>query len=183
VPITKNYYIDFETRGRLWDKSITGPLSKKGMLCIMIENSNVLFINTHLMQNSERKWKQAGKYPRLLQAQLHQIKDVLSSLPHSTPVLLIGDFNIPKTISLYKKFISDSGLSDAFAAFDFPTYQGDILKDAVPEGRIDYIFYTKSLLRPSKQNHLFTKQVAFANGRKDFLSDHMALSSLFTHVK
>lgn len=181
VPIATSNYIDFTSRGQLWNKSITGPLSKKGLLCITLKDLDILIINTHLMQNSERNWRRAGKYPKLLQAQLTQIMSVIADLPSKTPVLLMGDFNIPKSLALYKKFMQDSGLNDAFSAFDFPTYQGDILKDAVPEGRIDYIFYTTPSLSPSTQEHLFTKQVTFKNNRRDFLSDHMALSCIFTH--
>lgn len=86
---------------------------------------------THWGLNREERLRQGARLAELVQAA-------------SGPVLVCGDFNEGPDAPGIQAFLAATGLSDADAAQNHLTYPAD-----TPEARIDYVFYSPSLILQS----------------------------------
>lgn len=179
IPLALETYIDFQQRGVLWNKSITGPLSKKGILIAKTLHAKLTIINTHLTQNSDHTWTTNNRYTHYLRSQLMQITKLVHVLKETDKNLIVcGDFNMPKRSSFYASFIKESGLTDVFKTKSSSTHHQSFFGIAdIPRERIDYIFTSKLL--PLFVNHIFTRKVPIDGSRREFLSDHIGLRARF----
>lgn len=179
LPLDNFSYEDFEHQGSFRDKSIAGKINRRGILKAKLSSMPLWIVNTHLTQNSDHDWGEGNRYLPLLTSQLHQVKKASEALRERGDCLILaGDFNIPKSSSLYKSFKKSSSLLDAFEKDDFPTYHENFLPEGVHVGRLDYIFYSEGLKVTQTQ---YILQEPFRFHAKDiFLSDHIGLQATFS---
>lgn len=182
IPFERVEYIDFNDRGNYTNKAITGQVTRKGILLAQLKNSQTWILTTHLIQNSdypwiENVWSENNKFSGLIQSQLDQTASVVKTLVGAgTDVVLTGDFNIPKRTNLYKLFIKDAKVVDAFAKFNSPTYHASFIPETANAERLDYIFYSspRNKISASDQKHLFEKPIII-DGEELYVSDHVGL--------
>lgn len=180
LPFDLNEYVDFRKRGVLWNKSITGPVTRRGMLLTKLKEQRVWILNTHLTQDSDREWSTESRFAPLLAAQIAQCAEEIERLKKSgAAVIASGDFNVSDDSPFYTHFLKATKITDAFGskggATDFDWFGN---KERL--ARIDYIFYSKGKLALKSAQYLFTRQYMLDNGKKTYLSDHAALFSRFT---
>jgi len=179
--ISKKLFVDFFDKGVLWNRSITGPLTQKGMLLLKIKDTQTWVINTHLTQNSSGVWGNKSVYTKILTSQLRQCAASLKSLQKKGYSIVVGgDFNMPHTSELYTKFVTESDMKDVFEKSTTSTYLQWFEGEKKSE-RIDYIFYTlnPSLILEKKEN-IFTQALKNERGEKQLLSDHVGLFATFS---
>lgn len=176
--LARKHFIDFHTRGKLFDKSITGHLSGKGVLLSHIHGTDVYLLNTHLTQNSKHDWDKKNNYTSILQSQLTQLNQLVKTFAQRGKALIFaGDFNMPKDSSYYKNFVNDTKLHDAFKKDSFPTYHEVFLPEGQKVGRLDFIFHS-STLTPKKVAYILKDSIKEKNDEL-YLSDHIGLFALF----
>lgn len=178
LPLKTIKYIDFEEKGSLWNKSITGPITKKGMLIAYCQSLPLILINTHLTQNSDHDWSDNNRYTKILIKQLHQLAQVIKKM-QNTNLILAGDLNMPKTTHFYSDFIRATKLIDAFYQYQDSTYHTDMIPFFTPKRREDYIFFQGNGLKCLQTSELFKKKILLADGTRVYLSDHIALKAQF----
>lgn len=182
IPLVQYSYVDFEKKGAWWNKSLTGPLTRIGVLIAKMQNYPLYVINTHLIQNPDHNWKKENKYVALLKKQLEQLAGIINLLRGSGADMIIsGDFNMAKDSIYYHEFIKETGLSDPFESFKSATYQQYFLKEGLTAQRIDYIFTDfKEHHVITSTDHFFTKRLEFDNGEHHYVSDHIGLKLTFS---
>lgn len=181
IPFEKVEYIKFRKSGVYWNKSITGPLTRKGMLLMKVAKEPMWLINTHLTQNSDWNWNASNRFAKFLVLQLEQCADTVKTLSAiGNKIFLAGDFNLSKDSALYRDFVKDANLVDVFAKDNFPTTHPEFAPKGRKLERIDYMFTTKkNELKIIQKKYLFTDPIEMSGGKKSYLSDHIALSASF----
>jgi endonuclease/exonuclease/phosphatase family metal-dependent hydrolase len=176
-PIATWEYIDFSTKGKYWDKSFTGKLTRRGVLMVKLQDIPLTILNTHPVQNSSDNWDEENTYVQIIKTQLREILDICHKL--SGPFILVGDFNIPKDSNHYKELIKESNFIDAFADATSPTYVAEYLFGKKDAERLDYIFYKEGNLTRRSGEHILTEKEQLDNGMVTYLSDHIGLKADF----
>jgi endonuclease/exonuclease/phosphatase family metal-dependent hydrolase len=112
--------------------SLTASL--KGVLSTSLPGLTIL--NAHLSANRDGDWSPANRYHRLHQAQLTTLAQYVGTVEE--PVVLTGDFNIARDSSLYRDFLRNSRLTDAFGDDCPPTFHQAYLPPDSPPHCIDF---------------------------------------------
>lgn len=180
LPIHKKSFIDFFDRGVYWNKSITGPLTQKGILMTKIKDRDLWILNTHMTQNSSGVWDGKSSYTNLLISQLNQCSTLISSLHKKGYRIVIGgDFNMPDNSELYEKFLNSADLFDVYDNNKGSTYL-QWFEGEIHSGRIDYIFAQKlSNIKVLQSKYVFTEPLMNEAGEEQLLSDHVGLEAKF----
>jgi endonuclease/exonuclease/phosphatase family metal-dependent hydrolase len=176
-PIKEWEYIDFSTKGKYWDKSFTGKLTRRGMLLVKLQDIPLTILNTHPVQNSSDSWDDSNTYVKIIKTQLKEILDLCQSL--KGPFILTGDFNVPKASSHYNDFLKEANFIDSFKDETSPTYVAEYLFGKKDAERLDYIFYKEGNLALKGSKHVLTKKERLDNGVVTHLSDHIGLKADF----
>ncbi|MBI5044391.1 MAG: endonuclease/exonuclease/phosphatase family protein [Candidatus Levybacteria bacterium] len=178
----QKHYIDFHTRGKYFDKSITGHLSGKGVLLARIKSTDVYLLNTHLTQNSLHNWDVESNYVRILKSQLIQLGQLVNTFTtRKKSLILAGDFNMPKNSVYYHEFLQETKLLDSFKNDSFTTYHQSFLPKGASVGRLDFIFSTSSL--KTTKTAYFLKKPVIIDEKEWYLSDHIGLYCIFKFEK
>jgi sphingomyelin phosphodiesterase 2 len=172
-------YTDFKNKGQWLNKSFVGKLSKRGLLITKVHNMPIYIINTHLTQNSDHDWSRSNRYIPILKSQLSEIGRTLELLKNA-PVILVGDFNMPKNSDLYQLFVASTGLLDVFKSDTTPTCRNIHPLQTGDVGRIDYIFTNQNTIHIQKSENILTDKFAITPKVTKFLSDHIALKADLT---
>lgn len=151
----------------------------KGVLAtqLAVAGTPVVVLNTHLNANYTVNWGERNPYALVEQAQLAQLAEMVRAQPPEALVVAAGDFNIPRDSWLYHEFLQASGMIDPRAGDMQPTHRtppGIPARFARP---IDFAFVRAPALPglAIESAMAFTEPVAFANGRRGYLSDHNAI--------
>jgi len=179
-PLTTTHFSDFMNKGAIYNKSITGHLSLKGILSVRVKHTSIWLLNTHLTQNSDHDWSPSNRFVPLLESQLAQLLVHVNSITaRSGNVILAGDLNIPKNTQYYDAFLKKSGLIDGFRADSFTTYHQSFLPSGASVGRVDYIF-TSSSLHLIKKGYILRSPLKDDEGNEFYASDHMGLIATYS---
>lgn len=179
-PLTTIHFYDFMNKGAIYNKSITGHLSLKGILSVKIKNTNIWLLNTHLTQNSDHDWSHKNRFVPLLESQLAQLLVHVNSITaRDGKVILAGDLNMPKNTQYYDTFLKKSGLIDGFKADSFTTYHQSFLPSNASVGRVDYIF-TSALLHLVRKNYILRSPLRDDEGNEFYASDHIGLIATYS---
>lgn len=174
-PLTHSHFYDFMDKGKIYNKSITGHLSLKGILAVRLRDHDLWLFNTHLTQNSDHDWSPSNRYISLLISQLQQvIVHTASITKKGGSIILAGDLNMPKDTQYYDQFLKESRLHDSFKADSFTTYHQSFLPEGAAVGRVDYIFTSPSL-RVIKKSYILKNPLRDDEGKEFYASDHIGL--------
>jgi endonuclease/exonuclease/phosphatase family metal-dependent hydrolase len=99
--------------------------------------ADVTIVNTHLSANRDGDWSPTSRYYGLHQTQLTALARYVGAVEQ--PAVVCGDFNVARDSSLYRDFIRDSGLTDAFGNDCLPTFHQAFLGSGQSPHCIDYV--------------------------------------------
>jgi endonuclease/exonuclease/phosphatase family metal-dependent hydrolase len=159
----------------------TGPLLFRARLALNTAGQGVLVApvkeavvaTTHLTANRDGDWSAGSRYGPVHRAQLDRLHETLR--PDHRPTVLAGDFNIASDSPWYPSIV-DGGWRDPFAGTDLVTFQTALLPPDRPGRRIDYLLVAGD--HPVRDTAvLFARPVRLPDGRRAFVSDHLALTA------
>jgi endonuclease/exonuclease/phosphatase family metal-dependent hydrolase len=146
----------------------------KGVLVVELDGLTVA--TTHLTANRDGDWSSDNRHHGFQRAQLELLQARLRDVRTAGPTVLAGDLNLAADGPLYPMVAE--GWRDPFAGTDPATYHVELLPPGSVGRRIDY------LLVSGDETHnpvidsgvLFAEPLALPDGRRTFLSDHVALT-------
>ena len=175
IPFQNRRYYDFIAKGDIYNKSVSGHFSQKGVLSVLLEKSDLWLINTHLTQNSDHDFSDTNRYTPILTSQLKQITVHTAGITNRGEQLILGgDFNMPKLTHFYKDFVEETKLIDCFKDDDFTTYHQSFLPTGASIDRVDYIF-TSPEIKTMKTSYFLQQPLKDEKGNNFFASDHIGL--------
>jgi len=107
----------------------------KGVLFTQLDGLTVA--NTHLLANHDGDWSASNRYYPIHQAQLAALAQYVGTV--GSPLVLAGDFNVARETELYRDFLLDSQLVDAFGDDCPPTFHQAYLPAGKPTHCIDFV--------------------------------------------
>lgn len=152
----------------------------QGVLIFEVGERRTLVGNVHLSANRDGDWSTDNRHHAFQRAQLLALHDALRQARNAETEMLIlsGDLNIPSTTALYPLVVDGDTWRDPFAAADQPTFHAQLLPPGRIPRRIDYLLVSGDARRypVTEAATLFAEPVSLPDGRRMFLSDHLALT-------
>lgn len=155
-------------------------IAQQGILSADIDQTAIRIITTHLTSDTVHDLKPHNKLYTLIKNQSKEVITLINNYSQTEKLLIIaGDFNIAKHSELYNAMLKNAKLNDTFEKDETPTYSPQRIPYfyAADADRCDYIF-TKSgdkKITVIKTDSAFVEKESLSNGKKSFLSDHIAL--------
>jgi endonuclease/exonuclease/phosphatase family metal-dependent hydrolase len=179
MPVATTSFHAFRERGRTASLHATERYQGKGVLAVSltVEDQPVMVLNTHLSANYRARWSYSDPYAKVERAQLHEITEVLHTIPAETLVLVAGDFNVPRGSWLYDEFMGLNDLHDPLGASTEPTYRPMPGMPARAAQALDHILVRAptGLVVDAEAELCFRDQVWLAHGALGYLSDHLGV--------
>jgi endonuclease/exonuclease/phosphatase family metal-dependent hydrolase len=153
---------------------------RKGLLItrLAIAGHPVTVVNTHLLANVDGDWSRTNRHSLALRAELRQLAEELATVDAAVPMLVMGDFNVPRDSWLLDEFLATAGLRDVLAGDTRPTYR--LAPGLHATTAIDHF-----LVRPSPSQSLlasatlaFEEPIVLPGDRPVHLSDHCGIECL-----
>ncbi|GGQ10060.1 endonuclease/exonuclease/phosphatase family metal-dependent hydrolase [Actinomadura coerulea] len=141
---------------------------------VRLPGGHLTVVNTHLSANLDMDWSPSNVYTRVEKAELRRLAAAVNRIPKAEPMVVMGDFNVPRDSPDLADFISDTGLRDAFGGDTEPTFRPEYAEI----GAIDQL-----LVRPgieAKTRLVFKEKVRLPGGRSTVLSDHYGIEADLT---
>lgn len=182
-PIERRQFTLYRARGPIHTPAMADWLLHKGILTtrVRLGETEATVINTHLVANYSGDWSNLNLYTRYQQAELHQLARVVNALDRQAPLVVAGDFNVPRGNWLYRDFVAATNLLDPLAENTEPTYRRAFLVPGRYAHAIDHVF-----VRPGERQTLaMTARLAFeekshlVNGSRAYISDHLGIEAEF----
>ena len=129
--------------------------------------ADVTIVNTHLSANRDGDWSPTSRYYDMHQSQLTALARYVGTAEQ--PAVVCGDFNVARDSSLYRDFIRDSGLTDAFGDACPPTFHQAFLGPGQTPHCIDYVLLSGQITVEST-DLTFTNKLG-----ETYASDHLGL--------
>jgi endonuclease/exonuclease/phosphatase family metal-dependent hydrolase len=143
----------------------------QGVLTVALDG--LVVANTHLTANKDGDWSGGNRYHGFQRGQLAVLHRVLR---RARVTVVTGDFNIASSAPLYPRIVDGGAWHDPFADADPVTYHADFLPPGFPAHRIDYVLVDPDV-PVLDTGVMFTEPVTLPDGRRTFLSDHLALTA------
>lgn len=132
----------------------------------------VSIVNTHLLANHDGNWSSENRFYRVHQGQLAALGRHIDAVPR--PAIVSGDFNIARDSSLYRDFIRDTGLVDAFGDECPPTFHAAYLEPGKTSHCIDFLLLSDPSITLEAAELTFTDKLLMPGGAA-YVSDHLGL--------
>jgi endonuclease/exonuclease/phosphatase family metal-dependent hydrolase len=143
----------------------------KGALVSRLVEPRVGIVNTHLLANFDGDWSQTSRFYRAHRSQLAGLASSVASVPG--PTIVSGDFNISRESSLYRDFLAETKLVDAFGGKCPPTFHTEFLETDKAPHCIDFVLLAGPI-EVVYAEVTFNGKVAMRGG-SGHLSDHLGL--------
>jgi endonuclease/exonuclease/phosphatase family metal-dependent hydrolase len=143
----------------------------KGALVSRLVEPRVSIVNTHLLANFDGDWSETNRFNQVHRSQLARLAGVVGSVPG--PTIVSGDFNISRDSALYRDFLAETELVDAFGGNCPPTFRAEFLEPGKTPHCIDFVLLAGSI-EVVNADVIFTGKVAMPSG-SGYLSDHLGL--------
>lgn len=177
LPLNIVKFQRFKKNGDFYNLSIIHMLAQRGMLISQLTNTDINIINTHFSSNMNNQWVTENHYTKVLKLQAKELGQLIQSDKEKF-FLISGDFNIPKTSSLYHD-LTQENLVDIFKDTDKATHLGDFFFDNINHLQVDYIFVSQNSRLQAivvSRKFLFDQKIAFGS-QKEYPSDHIGLEA------
>ncbi|MEV5570090.1 endonuclease/exonuclease/phosphatase family protein [Spirillospora sp. NPDC052269] len=145
--------------------------SLRGCLITRPAGTRLAVVNTHPMANTDKDWSEGNRFHTLQQGQLAALADAVRAV--SVPAVVCGDFNVARDSDLFRDFIRDSDLTDAFAGSCPPTFHAEYATPGHSTHCIDFILHTEQV-EVDDTGLLFTTKRPMPGG-PGYVSDHLGL--------
>lgn len=156
----------------------TEMLMRKGVQVAVVDTPGgpLAVVNTHLSANRDGDWAPANRYTRIARGELDALAGLVAALDPALPVVVAGDFNVPRDSLALTAFAEAAGLRDVLAGDTAPTYRPTARFPAPPA--LDQVLVRGT---PSARARLvFKDAVALPGGRTGYLSDHYGIEADLT---
>ena len=149
-------------------------LMRRGVLVTRFAVDGEFFTvaNTHLSANRQTDWSKAAPFTRVQQAELDRLAQAVRRIDSGEPVIVVGDFNVPRDSWLLEGFQAASGLRDAF--------DGDAATTFRPVPGWDGAALDQVLVSPgltAEAELVFQDKVRMRDGKERYLSDHYGVAA------
>jgi exonuclease III len=150
----------------------------QGVLTAELAGRGAVVANTHLTANKDGDWSAGNRYHALQRAQVGTLHTVLQRI-RTDLTIVTGDFNIASDGPLYPLIVDGGAWRDPFHATDPATYHVEFLPPGSTGHRIDYLLVAGDAARfpVLDSGLLFAEPLALPDGRRMYLSDHVALTA------
>jgi endonuclease/exonuclease/phosphatase family metal-dependent hydrolase len=178
-PLEDQTFSRYSERGYPIGLTLADRLLRKGVLTtrLRVREQPVLVLNTHLIANYSGNWAGLNHFTRQQVRQVDELRAIVDAADPALPLVLTGDFNLPRGCWLYDRLVDGSHLCDLMAGSTEPTYRQSYLLPGRYAQPIDFIF-----VRPpagwdlaADAETTLREKVTLPNGRLVYLSDHVAL--------
>jgi len=177
-PIQRYTFGRFPMVGRLRREQ----LMRKGAQLAVIDTPGgpLAVANTHLSANRDDDWSAGHPHTRIARAELDSLAGLLGTLDAALPVVVAGDFNLPRDSPTLTAFAAAAGLRDVLAGDTSTTYRPTPRWPSPPA--LDQILIRPGADRPltARARTVLHDAVPVPDGRKLFLSDHYGIEAELT---
>lgn len=160
----------------------TEQLMRKGAQVAVVDTpgGELAVVNTHLSANRGGDWSTDNRYTRIAGAELATLAGLVTAIDPALPVVVTGDFNVPRDSPAFAAFAGAAGLHDVLAGDTAPTYRPTTRFPAPPA--LDQVLVRSAPDRrlTAKARLVFQDAVALPGGRTGYLSDHYGIEADLT---
>ncbi|WP_433465209.1 endonuclease/exonuclease/phosphatase family protein [Spirillospora sp. CA-128828] len=151
-------------------------LLSKGALFtrIRLPGGFLTVVNTHLSANMDMDWSPSNAYTKVEESELRGLANAVNRIDRAEPLVAMGDFNVPRDSDYFQRFVSATGLRDALAGDNEPTYRPEY----ADIGAIDQLVVRPGLEATTRL--VFKEEVRLPTGRSAVLSDHYGIEATLT---
>ncbi|GAA2171764.1 endonuclease/exonuclease/phosphatase family protein [Actinomadura napierensis] len=172
-PITRRYFRPY---------TFVGParperFMRKGVLLARVRfgNEYLTVANTHLSANKTDDWSRTNPYAQVEASELAELAGLLAHPTLTDPLVVAGDFNVPRDSPILREFVGAAGLRDMLGDDPATTYRPTA---ELPYPKpIDQILASPSLR--ANTSLVLRDEVALPDGRFMYLSDHYGIAAEF----
>jgi endonuclease/exonuclease/phosphatase family metal-dependent hydrolase len=157
-------------------------LMRKGAQVAVVETpaGAVAVVNTHLSANRDGDWSPDNRYTRIARGEMETLAGVVAAIDPALPVVVAGDFNVPRNSSTFTAFTAAAGLRDVLSGDASPTYRPTTRFPAPPA--LDQVLIRSAPDRTltARARLVFQDAVTLPDGREAYLSDHYGIEADLT---
>jgi endonuclease/exonuclease/phosphatase family metal-dependent hydrolase len=166
---------------------VTGPsrpeaFMRKGVQVARVHTPGgpLTVVNTHLSANRDDDWSPQNRYTRVAAAELAEIAECIGAADPEAPMVVVGDFNVPRDSAVLRTFAEGAGLHDVLHGDNSPTYRPTARFPHPPA--LDQVLIRPGRERPltARATLMFQDPVALPDGRTAYLSDHYGIAARLT---
>ncbi|GIH20671.1 endonuclease/exonuclease/phosphatase family protein [Rugosimonospora africana] len=164
--------------------AMTGParpelLMRKGaqVAVVALPGADCAVVNTHLSANRDGDWSPANRYTRVQRGELDRLGALLSAIDPRLPLIVMGDFNLPRSSRVLAEFAAAQSLADTMNGSREPTYRPTPQFPSPPA--FDHVLLRSAPagdLKP-RARLVFQDAVTLPDGRSAYLSDHYGIET------
>lgn len=180
IPVENTSYYQYKTLGSYTNITFYTKIIRNGILKCTLTDIPLTILNTHLVSDFTFAEDTSNLLFLQLKKQIDEAIHVVNTISKTKSVLLTGDFNMARDLSLYKDFIQKTEMKDVFSQNTEPTYDPERMRYRFAGKRpaiVDYIFLKQNTIKFDKihTERLFDKPVELTNKKITYLSDHIGL--------
>lgn len=153
-------------------------LMRKGVQVVHVDTpaGGLVVVNTHLSANRDDDWTPGNRYTRIERAELDTLAALIADLDPALPLLVTGDFNVPRGTAMLADFAATAGLRDVLAGDTEPTYRPTPKWPTPPA--LDQVYVRPDLGATARL--VLRDAVPLPGGRQAYLSDHFGIETVLS---
>ncbi|MGN9911231.1 endonuclease/exonuclease/phosphatase family protein [Phytohabitans sp. LJ34] len=157
-------------------------LMRKGAQVAVVDTpgGTLAVVNTHLSANRDGDWAPDNRYTRIARREMDALAGLVAALDPDLPVVVAGDFNVPRDSPVFTAFAAAAGLRDVLAGDTAPTYRPTARFPAPPALDQVLVRSTPDRSLDARARLVFQDAVALPGGRTAYLSDHYGIEADLT---
>jgi endonuclease/exonuclease/phosphatase family metal-dependent hydrolase len=160
----------------------TELLMRKGAQVAVVDTPGgaLAVVNTHLSANRDGDWALDNRYTRIARRELDTLAGLVAALDPGLPVVVAGDFNVPRDSVAFTAFAEAAGLRDVLAGDPAPTYRPTARFPAPPALDQVLVRSTPDRTLAARARLVLRDAVVLPGGRTGYLSDHYGIEAELT---
>jgi endonuclease/exonuclease/phosphatase family metal-dependent hydrolase len=177
-PIVRREFTRYPTAG----PRRTELLMRKGVQVATVDTpgGELAVVNTHLSANRDDDWSPDNRYTKIARIELDRLAGLVTALDPALPVVVAGDFNVPRDSPVFTGFAAAAGLYDVLSGDPTPTYRPTPRFPAPPALDQVLVRSTPDRALTARARLVFQDAVALPDGRSVYLSDHYGIEADLT---
>lgn len=177
-PVVRRDFTRFPIVGRARPELLMGKGAQVAV--VRTPGGDLAVVNTHLSANRDGDWAPENRYTRIARAELATLARVVTAIDPALPVVVAGDFNVPRESPTLTAFRQAAGLDDVLAGDTGTTYRPTARYPAPPALDQVLVRSTSDGGVDARARLVFQDAVALPNGRTGYLSDHYGIEADLT---
>lgn len=169
IPIDEKRFYPFSVSGSWLDLSLSDKMARKGFMKLGFKlQKPFYFFHAHMTANYNNDFSLNNKYSKIIEKQLQELSEEIEKVPLINPCFIVGDLNVPPTISIFKRFLDKTQSNDLIIS-PLPTIRRKLYLLPIPVQfeKIDYLLFRGSGKIKCSPRYIFEED--------DKLSDHVGI--------